>query len=97
MKIEITQRAKHDINEITKFIEKDSIYYAKKTVNEIHEKIYSIIIGLNDGRKAIEFDNENIREIIYKKHYRIIFEIKDNVIYIRTVWHTSRNPQKLKV
>ena len=41
------------------------------------------------GRKVFEYDDDNIRELIYKS-YRIIYEINLNRVVIRRIWHSAR-------
>jgi len=41
------------------------------------------------GRKVPEFDDPNIREILYK-HYRIIYLIKETQLEILSIIHGSR-------
>lgn len=92
MNIEISDRARKEINEIASYIAKDSIYYAKKTVNEIYDRIISLGTGIYMGRKVPELNDDTIHELLYK-NYRIIFEIKENDIKIAkviTIFHSSR-------
>jgi len=91
MRVIIEEQVTDDIDEISSYIALDSKYYAHKTSDEIYDKIYNLKTSIYQGRKVPELDNENIRELIYKKHYRIIFKIKYKTIYIVQVLHTSQD------
>lgn len=81
--------AKEDMNQIEEYISRDSIYYANKTIEEIVEKIKYLSMFPYMGRKIPEYNNINLREIIYKS-YRILYKVNSNV-YILNVIHHSRN------
>ncbi len=87
--IELKLNAKEDMNQIEEYISRDSIYYANKTIEEIVEKIKYLSMFPYMGRKIPEYNNINLREIIYKS-YRILYKVNSNV-YILNVIHHSRN------
>ena len=79
-----------DLRSIHDFIARNSRYYAKKVVHDIRE----IIDDLNElpkmGRIAPELNEEDVREL-FLYSYRIIYEIKDEVIFVLAVVHQRRN------
>lgn len=85
-----SQQAVADLRSIHDFITRDSRYYAKKVVHDIREKIEE----LNDlpklGRIVPELNEEDVREL-FLYSYRIIYEIKDEVIFVLAVVHQRRN------
>lgn len=83
------ENAKYDLIQIYNYILIDSSYYAIKTVNEIMDKVKSIITFPYMFRKVQIYDDENIREIIYKS-YKIIYEIDSNKIFVHRIFHSSR-------
>lgn len=87
--IELKQNAREDLEQIRKYISKDSIYYANKTINEIINKTEYLLMFPYMGRKIPEFDNTNFIELIYKS-YRILYKVNSN-IYILNVFHHSRD------
>lgn len=87
--IELKLNAKEDMNQIEEYISRDSIYYANKTIEEIVEKIKYLSMFPYMGRKIPEYNNINLREIIYKS-YRILYKVNSSV-YILNVIHHSRN------
>lgn len=85
-----TEPAKADLRAIHDFIAHDSRYYAKKVTQDIREKMYGLDELPRIGRIVSELNNENVRELsLYS--YRIIYEIKDKVIFILAVVHQRRD------
>lgn len=84
------QESEIDIFQISDYIMKDSIFYASKTVNEIHTKVQDLTFFPFMGRMVPEINQYYIRELIYKS-YRIIYQIFHNKIYIIRIIHSSRN------
>ena len=85
--IKLELDAKEDLEQIEEYISRDSIYYANKTIEGIIEKTKYLSMFPYMGRKIPEFDNANLRELIYKS-YRIIYRVNSN-IYILKVFHHS--------
>ena len=87
--IKLELDAKEDLEQIQEYISRDSIYYANKTIEGIIEKTKYLLMFPYMGRKIPEFDNVNLRELIYKS-YRILYKVNSN-IYILKVFHCSRD------
>lgn len=87
--IELKQNAKEDMRQIEEYISRDSIYYANKTIEEIIKRIKNLSMFPYMGIKIPEYDNINLREIIYKS-YRILYKVNSN-IYILNIFHHSRD------
>ncbi len=90
--IKLTDDVIGDISNIYNYIQRDSMYYAKKTKEEIVLRILNLSFMPFMGRKLVDFENNNIlnlREIIYKS-YRIIYGIQSKTIYVRRVLHSAR-------
>ncbi len=87
--IKIELDAKENLKEIRDYISKDSIYYANKTVNEIINKTEYLLMFPYMGRKIPEYNNVNLRELIYKS-YRIIYRVNSNIDILK-VFHCSRD------
>lgn len=81
--------SKADLLQIYNYIAKDSIYYAKKVVNDIVDKSEYIDLFPNIGRNLEEIDEVNVREIIVYS-YRMIYRIVDDGINILTIVHCKR-------
>lgn len=87
--IELKQNAREDLRQIRRYIARDSIYYADKTIEEIIKRIRNLSLFPYMGRKIPEYDKIYLREIIYKS-YRILYKVNSN-IYILNVIHHSRD------
>lgn len=83
------QNAEEDIESIKEYIAKNSIFYANKTADEIIAKTEYLSMFPYMGRKIPEYNNINLREIIYKS-YRILYKVNSN-IYILNIVHHSRD------
>ncbi|MDO5556291.1 MAG: type II toxin-antitoxin system RelE/ParE family toxin [Clostridia bacterium] len=89
VKVKFEQESREDLNCIYTYIVRDSMYYANKTVNEIIDKTENLAIFPYMGRKIPEYNNQNLRELIYKS-YRILYKVNSN-IYILNIFHHSRD------
>lgn len=78
-----------DLESIASYIEQDSPEKANDLVSAIFEKVEMLKDFPQLGRIFSERNIERIREIIYK-NYRIVYEIKSNIIEILIVAHGSR-------
>lgn len=95
VKVEWLEIANDDLIQIYSYIYQNSIYYAVKTINDITDLTTHLEISPYMGRKILEFNEENSRELIYKS-YRLMYSIEFNKIFIRRIWHSARMlPQKL--
>lgn len=87
--IKYKQQARENLKQIREYISRDSIYYANKTIKEIIEKTKYLLMFPYMGRKVPEYNNSNLRELIYKS-YRILYKVNSN-IYILEIFHHSRD------
>lgn len=88
-KIILRLKANNDLSQIYIYISNDSLYHARKTINDILNQIEDLMLFPYMGRKVLEYNINNISELIYKS-YRIIYEVESNKILIRRIWHSSR-------
>lgn len=89
VKIEWSKITNDNLLQIYNYIYQDSIYYAAKTINKIIQTTDNLDFSPYMGRKVLEYDDDNIRELIYKS-YRIIYEINLDRVFIRRIWHSAR-------
>ncbi len=90
VKVVWTQRSLNDLEDIGEYISKDSIKYAKLTLEKLLSTEAIIVSNTLAGRIVPEINDKFIREII-KGNYRVIYQIRDNnAVYILTIFHTSR-------
>ncbi len=86
-----TDQAIDDLGDIGDYIAENSEKYAKLTVQKLHKRVDVLKNFPQAGRIVPEKDEENVRELI-EGNYRIIYQVaSDNLIYILTVYHSSRN------
>lgn len=85
-----SQQAVVDLRSIHDFIARDSRYYAKKVVHDIREMVDELNRLPKMGRIVPELNEEDVREL-FLYSYRIIYEIKDEVIFVLAVVHQRRN------
>ena len=85
-----TQPAKADLRSIHDFIAHDSRHYAKKVVQDIREKTDILEQLPKRGTKIPELNDDQVRELsLYS--YRIIYEIKEQGIFVLAVVHKRRD------
>jgi len=90
VKVVWTQRALSDLDVIGEFISKDSIKYAKRTLEKLLDTASLIAINPILGRSVPESTDKSIREII-KGNYRVIYQIRSETsVFILTCFHVQR-------
>ncbi len=88
--------AKTDLRAIYDYIANDSKHYAKKVAQDIREKSDILSNLPSMGRVVPEMGDTNIRELsLYS--YRIIYEIKNEQIYILTIVHKRQDLQSWNI
>lgn len=81
--------AKDDLRNIFEYIKRDSLVYARKEIGGIRSAINKLKANGYLGKKFENFNNDLIREMIFK-NYRIVYEINVDRIIILTIHHHSR-------
>ena len=90
VKVDWSNLALKDLEEIEEFISRDSITYAVQTVEKIQSRVFVLHSFPKAGRIVPEFDDATIRELI-EGNYRIVYWIKDvREIIVLRVHHSSR-------
>ena len=87
--IKWTPQSLDDIEAIAKFIARDSDYYARMFAIKIFEAAERLELFPESGRIVPELNRKEIREVIFGS-YRIIYRIRDKLVEILTVYHSSR-------
>ncbi|MFX1239259.1 MAG: type II toxin-antitoxin system RelE/ParE family toxin [Promethearchaeota archaeon] len=90
VEIKWTNNALEELEDIANYISKDPEKYAQILVKRIYGLVNILYQFPNYGRKVPEYDNSELREIIYK-NYLIIYLIKEEHLEIISVIHGSRN------
>ena len=90
VRINWTNQAVSDLQNIYTFIASDSEYYAKREVTRLQLKTNFIKTHIRVGRVVPEFGKEEIRELIdgrYRIVYRLVSEIEVDIL---TVHHSAK-------
>lgn len=85
-----TEPALEDLQDIIEHIARDSFVYAERFGIRVVEAPRRLVQFPYCGRIVPEFEEENIRELIYGA-YRIIYLIREEVCYIVAIIHGSRD------
>ena len=93
MQIEFDQKFKINLQIILERIAKDKLSASKKFRKDLFELIKKIPNFPYKYRKSYYFDNENIRDMIFKK-YTITYEIKseNNLIIVLNIFNQNKPP-----
>jgi len=93
MKISITEDFKSKLADQAEFIARDKPGAARKFKNELLKRIKEIPKMPKKHRKSIFFENENIRDLIYKG-YTIVYRIKEEerIIEVFGLTKFEKNP-----
>lgn len=95
MKIIWSQKSQKQLDKIFEYIAQDSPFYANSTVFEIIERAEKVTDQPLQGRIVPEYKKEFLREV-FVHPYRIIYELREDVIFVLTVIHEARiMPRKL--
>ena len=90
VKIIWTNRSLVDLQDIGDYISRDSVHYARLTLERIIDVTELLESMPFIGRKVPEINEPTIRELIIGS-YRVIYKtIKEPQIYILTVHHLAR-------
>ncbi|MDQ2088267.1 type II toxin-antitoxin system RelE/ParE family toxin [Herbivorax sp. ANBcel31] len=82
--------SKLDLRQIYDYIAKDSVYYAKKVVNDIIDKSEYLELFPNIGRKVEEINDNDLNEIIIYS-YRMIYKVVEDGINVLAIVHCRQN------
>ena len=85
-----TEPALDSLKSIFEYIAGDSFVYAERVVNHVLAAPKKLSEFPFCGRMVPEFQDKNIRELIYGS-YRIIYQIRQNICYVVAVIHGSRD------
>ena len=90
VKVIWTESALADLEDIGKYIAKDSVRYAELTVAKLFESPDILELSPQTGKMVPELRNKSIRQLI-RGSYRIIYHVLDEYrIDILTVHRSSR-------
>ncbi len=90
MRIRWTDPAIASLKAIEDYISLDSEYYAKTFVDKILYRVDKLKDFPSAGRVVPEYEQEDIREIIFS-NYRIVYHLYSDSLIILNIVHTSRD------
>ncbi len=89
-KVEWTEVAWSDLEEVSDYIAKDSRYYAAAFVREVRDAARSLTYLAERGRVVPEFGDPTIRELFVRR-YRLIYQVTEQSVYIIGFIHGARD------
>ena len=87
-----SEPAKADLRAIHDFIAASSPYYGKKVVQDIVAKADTLASMPFMGKVVTELNDESVRELS-SYSYRVLYEVRDQDVFIPAVIHFRRNLQ----
>jgi len=90
-----TNQALYKLNKFVDYIAQDNVVTAEKWALKLIEKTDQLIEQPKSGLIVPEYNEPNLRELIFG-NYRVIYRIRkeENIIYIQTLWHVRQDPPK---
>lgn len=82
--------ALNDLEHIYDYISRDSVFYARKTIQKILDRVSMLTDYPEMGREVPEFVRNDIKELI-EGNYRIFYLVRKNNVSIIRVHHAARN------
>lgn len=95
MRVEWSDLALDDLDEIARYIGRDSPFYAREFVERIFDTTDRLAIFPRSGRLVPEAEDNQTREVIVQG-YRVMYDIETDRVLVLAVMHGSRdlsNPQ----
>jgi addiction module RelE/StbE family toxin len=93
VEIEWTPQALEDVDEIAKYIARDSPKYAEITAQKIFHSLERIRKFPRSGRIIPEFNDVYLREVIMD-NYRVMYLLTETSAFVFTVMHGRRDVVK---
>lgn len=94
MRVDWSDPALDDLDDVTRYIAKDSPYYATEFAERIFNTVDRLIDFPLSGRSVPEAKDSSIREVIVQG-YRIMYRVEPARVLILTVMHGSRDMSNL--
>jgi len=90
MRVEWSDLALDDLDEVARYIGRDSPFYAREFVERIFDTTDRLAIFPLSGRLVPESEDDQTREVIVQG-YRVMYAIEDDRVLILAVMHGSRD------
>jgi plasmid stabilization system protein ParE len=85
----VTAPAVSDLDSIREYIARDSEVYADSVLSEIFDAVDQLTAYAESGRVVPELNEKQTRELI-AGNYRVMYDIRADIIRILTVLHGAR-------
>lgn len=89
MRVDWSEQALSDVEEIYGFIARDARVFAELFMDRIVGSVEQLADFPESGRVVPEFSRPDLRELI-RGSYRIVYHVGRDVVSIVTVFHTAR-------
>ncbi len=89
MRVDWSEQALSDVEEISAFIARDAPVFAELFIDRIVESVEQLTGFPESGRVVPEFSRPDLRELI-RGSYRIVYHVGHDTVSIVTVFHTAR-------
>ena len=90
MKVSLTDSAVNDLKEVLKYYEERLVAeVGHRFVEEIIERIETLIEHPEIGRVVPEYSNSGIRELIHPP-YRVVYLKEESSIFVVRIWRSER-------
>ena len=90
MRVEWTRNARPDLDDIFKYISKDSNIHASNFLAKLVRSTRPLSSFPNLGKASRESDDRTIRQLLFQS-YRVIYRIETDVVRILAVVHSARD------
>lgn len=90
MKVEWTNCARDDLDDLVRYISRDSGFYARRFAERVVMAARRLQIFPERGRMIPEAENTNLREIIVQG-YRVMYRLEPGRVLVLAVMHGSRD------
>jgi addiction module RelE/StbE family toxin len=95
MRVEWTEPALADLEDIRGYIGKDSEYYAARFVERVIQAVEGLEKFPTMGRMVPEAEDESIRELLFS-NYRIMYRVETERILVLAIIHGARDISRRK-
>jgi len=90
MRLEWTDPAVEDLQDIVDYIARDSSFYADVVAERIVLAVERLASFPRSGRIVPEADDPRIREVIVQS-YRVMYRVKQRMVQVLAVLHSARD------
>jgi len=90
MRVEWSDLARDDLDDLVRYISRDSAFYARRFGEKVVLATRRLREFPESGRTIPEAEDKTLREIIVQ-NYRVMYRLESNHVLILAVMHASRD------